>query len=112
MAYAGVIMKFVEYKRHLVNGVVQDPEFVTQGGVFHNPADHTWVGRVLDAADRTYYVPDTVLVLTRDELVARQLQIHADFPMTKKANPSDPHSESVALTDAEVTALVDTWVQE
>lgn len=107
-----MIMKIVEYKRHLVSGVVQDPEFIISGGVFINPANTTWVGKILDEADRPYYVPDSIVELTRQELIDRQLALQATYPITRKSDPNDPNSPSVPLTDAEVVSVIDAWIQE
>lgn len=103
-------MKIVEYKRHLVSGVVQDPEFIISGGVFINPTNATWVGKILDEADRPYYVPDSIVELTRQELIDRQLALQAIYPLTRKSDPNNPESESVPLTSDEVIAVVDAWI--
>jgi hypothetical protein len=110
MAYTGVTMKIVEYKRHLTSGVIVDPEFIMSGGVFFSPGDNTWVGKVLDVAQRTYYIPDTLQELSRDELVARQLALQSTYPLTRKSDPNNPESESVPLTSDEVIAVVDAWI--
>lgn len=101
-------MKIVEYKRHLVNGVIADPEFLAAGGGFCNPADHTWIGVVAEDADRLFYVPDTLVVLTLDEAKQRALSIHAQYPFKKLSDQNDPHS-SVSMSDTEVVDAVVSW---
>lgn len=103
-------MKIIEYKRHLINGCIVDPEFVVHGGNFYNPADNTWVGAILDAADRMYYVPDSIAELTRDLLVQRQLAIHNSNPVRKLFDPTNPHSQLINLTDEEVIESVDNFI--
>ena len=105
-------MKIVEYKRHLTSGVIKDPEFIVSGGVFFNPANNTWVGKVLDENQRQYYVPDTILELSRDELVTRQLALQSTYPLTRKSDPNNPNSDSVPLTNDEVVSVVDAWIAE
>lgn len=107
-----MIMKIVEYKRHLVSGMIRDPEFIVSGGVFLNPADATWVGKVLDEADRTYYVPDSLVELTRETLIARQMALQLTYPLTRLSDPNDPNSPTVPLTEDEVVSVIDAWIQE
>lgn len=103
-------MKIVEYKRHLIDGVLRDPEFILNGGVFPNPSNNTWVGKVLDESDRAYYVPDTLVEMSRDDLIARQTSINGEYPAYKKSDESDPHSASVPLTSNELIAQIDSWI--
>lgn len=105
-----MIMKIVEYKRHIIDGVIKDPDFILDGGVFPNPADNTWVGKVAAEADRTYYVPDSLVELSRDDLIARQTSINNEYPAHKKSDESDPHSVSVPLTSNELIAQIDSWI--
>ena len=73
------------------------------GGGFHNPDDFTLVGIIKD--DVEYYVPDTLTILTLEELQARQLAIHAKYPMK-----DDTSKET--LSDEEVNQVVADWVNE
>lgn len=76
-------MKIVEYKRHLLNGNDVDPEWIIHGGFMRNHIDNTYIGLVLDEADRTYYIPDTVTYLTEEDVVQRMLDIHEISPFLK-----------------------------
>jgi len=73
-------MAVVEYKMHIVGhrGQFQQPMWIREPGYFYNPDDKTRIGWVVDNAE--YYVPDTVNSLTKEELVQRQLGIHANYP--------------------------------
>lgn len=103
-------MAVIEYMLHRINGSsrAEIPGWVGDRGHWFNPADNTYIGWVDDVRD--YYVPDTVVTLTKADLVARQLSIHATTPfMTRQ---EDPNAELVAMTDAEVTAMVEAWYDE
>tara|TARA_Y100001951_G_C11259899_1_gene251853 strand:+ start:828 stop:1163 length:336 start_codon:yes stop_codon:yes gene_type:complete len=107
-------MLIIEYKLHPMpsggrpNKLMKIPDFVTDGGYWINPDDHTLIGTVPD--DIEYYVPDTVVILTPSELEARQLAIHAKHPM-KKGSPT-PDGELEEMTEAEIKAEIQSWVAE
>ena len=94
-------MTIIEYKLHPHHGGMRTPEFVTDGGYWQNPDDFTLIGTVPDGAE--YYVPDTLTILTLEELQARQRAIHAKYPMTKG-------TEGDNMTDDEVNAVIKAWV--
>ena len=97
-------MTIIEYKLHpSPNGMVT-PDFVNIGGGFHNPDDCTLVGIIEDGVE--YYVPDTLTILTLEELQARQRGIHAKYPMT------DTYTPFGTLSDEEVDQIVADWVTE
>ena len=91
----------LEYMLIREAGVKLAPSWVEDGGYFQNPDDFTMVGWSLDAGSRDYYVPDTVIVLTRDTMNTRQLAIHAKYPMTD--------GDRNTLTNEQVTAMVNAW---
>ena len=99
-------MKIIEYKLHGTNeGTMGVPVWAANGGHYYNPDDYTMITANPDTAE--YYVPDTLTEYTVAELKARQVAIHAKYPMQKMgANPGD----MVDMTDAEVKAQVDAWV--
>lgn len=99
-------MILVEYKLHKVSkNAKQAPQFIVDGGYYPSPLDKTMVGLVEDEADRDYYIPDTIAILTKEEFVARQLAIHAVVPMV---SIGDDMNET-DMTDAEVTATIGSW---
>jgi len=86
------------------------PEWVGDRGHWYDPATETYVGWVDDVRD--YYVPDTVLILSKENLVQRQLTMHSANPM-KKQDPENPGFENmVAMTEAEVRESVEAWYEE
>lgn len=105
---AETIMKIVEYKKHLINGCLVDPEFIIHGGEFNDFATNTWIGKILNESERKYYVPDTLTELTRDELIQRVLSLN----ITKLSDVNNPHSEFIALEESEVIELVDNWINK
>lgn len=100
-------MAVVEYKRHRVTGGITTPIWVVDGGHWLSPIDKTLVGWVEDEADREYYVPDTVTVLSRADFITRQLTIHASHPM--QSMPENPEDDPVTMTDAEVETAAGEW---
>lgn len=102
-------MPLVEFKKHGVVGFPkrrQTPEFIQGSADFYNPTDHTYVGWVSSKGD--YYVPDTVVHLSKQDFVDRMLRIHAVQPMTRP-NPNAPmiDSERQLMTIDEVTAYAE-----
>tara|TARA_Y100000310_G_scaffold323523_1_gene383943 strand:- start:46 stop:345 length:300 start_codon:yes stop_codon:yes gene_type:complete len=93
----------IEYKLHPVsiNGrkTMKIPDFVTDGGYWGNPDDHTLIGSIPDSAE--YYVPDSVVVLTPTELGERQLAIHAKYPIK---------IDDRVLADDEIKTMIADWV--
>ncbi len=86
------------------------PEWVGDRGHWYDAATETYVGWLDDVRD--YYVPDTVLVLSKENLVQRQLTMHSANPM-KKQDPENPGFENmVAMTEAEVRESVEAWYDE
>jgi hypothetical protein len=105
-------MKIVEYKKHLVNGAVTEPDFIISGGGLHDPINKTWIGTIYEETERNYYVPDSLLEMNRTSLIQRYLTIHDTVPFQKLSDVSDPHSERIDLTTLEVTQLVDDWLDQ
>lgn len=98
-------MKIVEYKLNLINGVSRDPEWVIKGKYFYDQDAKTFIGFVLDEADRDYYIPDSVVTLDRDQLVQRCLNIHSRHPYTQTVG--DDSMNIVELAEKDIPAMVD-----
>jgi hypothetical protein len=76
------------------------PSYVTDGGHWFNPdGSEKMIGVGKEGS-----IPDSVTTFTLEELQARQLAIHAKYPMGKFR----PNEEEV-LTDEEVNAVVKVW---
>ena len=104
-------MPVVEYKMHVVTnkGGATAPLWVDDGGYHSSPIDKTKVGWVLPEANREYYVPDTVIELSKSQFVARQLAIHAVQPFLTITDENGDPVEEHEMTDAEVTTEMETW---
>jgi len=101
-------MELIEYKRHLVNGVLVDPEWVHIGTIFGGSTEHTWIGIVLSEADRAYYIPDTVETKTVEQV--KEIQRTKTFK--RPTVPNDPHSKIVIFTTEEINQMVDDKLTE
>ena len=88
-------MKIAEYKLHPSPAGMKCPDFIDDGGYWGNPDDHTMVGII--PSDAEYYVPDTIVELTAEELETRQLTIHAKYPMHNIDNDTIVNSENLKV---------------
>jgi hypothetical protein len=95
----------IEYMLVREAGKKLAPSWVEDGGYFMDPDDKTLVGWSPDLADRDYYVPDTVIELSRAGLIARVMGIHSRYPMQKP----DDNGNMVPATDADIEAMVNAW---
>lgn len=90
----------IEYKLHMGPDGMFAPNWVLDGGYFYNPDNFTLVGTTQNDDVREFYLPDTILQLTRSTLKERQLGINAMYPTTPPTPPSV------------VEAQVDAWCDE
>ncbi len=102
-------MKIVEYRKHLFNGQVVDPEWIIQGSYFYDRDSDTYMGFVLSSEDRQYYIPDTVEFLTEEEAIFRVLDIHSRYPWIKS---KDEGLNKIYKTDKEVKDWVIKVIKE
>lgn len=98
-------MAVVEYMLYKENHRRLTPDFIGDRGHWYNPVDHTYVGWVDD--NRDYYVPDTIITLTKEQFVTRALAIHANSPLV--SGPVGEVEEVVPLTNEQVTARAEEW---
>ena len=99
----------VEYKLHRNDrGNLTTPSWMSDGGYYQNPADNSMVGFVPVESEREWYVPDTALVLSQSEFVARCMTIHSATPFQ---NMGDGATEMTPMTDAEVTEMLTAFYQ-
>ena len=104
-------MAVIEYMLYKDAHKRQVPDFVGDRGHWMSPIDNTFIGWVDDVRD--YYVPDTIVTLTKEQFVARSLAIHAEFPMTKSNGEGiGPEAERVEMTTEEVTAQAEAWYDD
>lgn len=107
-------MAVVEYMNHVYDGDHRRhiPGFIHDRGHWYNPADESFVGWTKTKPD--YYVPETLLQLTKEDFVQRCLRIHATQPiMVADPNSETPGMNMVALTtEAEVRAMAEKWYDD
>lgn len=103
-------MAVVEYMNHVYLGDHRRhiPGFIKAPGNWYKESDKTFVGWTPTNPD--FYVPDTLLVLTKEDIVQRALAIHADTPIMVQSADSP---EMVALADdAAVRAYAEQWYDD
>jgi hypothetical protein len=88
------------------------PGWVSDTGHWPDSETHTYIGWVDDLRD--YYVPDTVLFLSKEDLVQRQLNLHRKQPMCEMIHENgifiiDP---SKPLSEEQVRTMIEQWYDE
>lgn len=86
-------------------GKRQIPGFIGDRGHWYDSTTETYVGWIAD--NRDFYVPDTIVTLSKEDLVQRQLTVHASNPMMSMGD--NPEAEPTAMTDEQVRATVEAW---
>ena len=84
------------------------PTFVADGGYWLNPDNYTMIGEQVEGST----LPDTAKVLTLEELQARQLAIHAKYPLKKDVVLAHRTPDAENMTDDEVDAAIQAWVDD
>ena len=99
--------RYLEYKHHApMNGHgMSTPTFITNGGHWCN--DNKMISVEPDTTE--YYIPESVKVLTLDQLKARQVAIHAVTPFMKMDQENPGQETGDVMTDAEVETMVANW---
>jgi hypothetical protein len=97
-------MAVVEYMLYKENHRRLTPDFIGDRGHWFNPSDNTYIGWIED--NRDYYVPDTIVTLTKEQFVNRALSIHSAYPMGSNL---EDLNESTTLTDDQVRLNAESW---
>lgn len=103
-------MAVVEYMNHVYTGDHRRhiPGFIHDRGHWYNPADETWVGWTKTKPD--YYVPDSLLTLTKEDFVQRCIRIHNVNPiMVPDPNNPGPGGMIALADEAAVRAHAEQW---
>lgn len=80
-------MKIVEYKKHLnYNNQLVDPPWIIRGDMFFDTDSKTYIGLVLSENEREYFIPDSVVYLTKENLIERLKPLHEQRPFQAKIN--------------------------
>lgn len=102
-------MAVVEYKNHVFSGDNRKhiPGFIKNPGHWFNKQDKTFIGWT--PTDPDFYVPNTLKVLTKEDLVQRLLALHAIEPLTKL---DSDQVNIIQVSDEEVQAYAEQWYDE
>ena len=99
----------VEYKLHRnERGNLTTPSWMSDGGYYQNPADKTMVGFVPVEGEREWYVPDSALVLSQSEFVARGMAMHS---VNKFQKMGENGMDMTPMTDAQATSMLTAFYQ-
>jgi len=103
-------MAVIEYMMHRINGSNRRavPDFVGDRGHHMSPIDGSLIGWVDDVRD--YYVPDSIVTLTKEQFVARQLAIHQQQSFMKPT--TEPGVEPIQMTNEEVVLASESWYDD
>lgn len=80
---------------------IKAPSWVEDGGYFIDLDNKTLIGWTPNLEDRDYYVPDSVVVLSRATLFIRQKNIMQRYPVTKE--------DGTTLSDQEIENIINNW---
>jgi len=83
----------LEYKMCRTDQGMKVPSWVQDGGYYSKASDFSWVGWSPDNNVREWYIPDTVVVLTNSQFIARVVALK-------------PSSQSVDAATAEANAWI------
>lgn len=96
--------KLIEYKLHLKNNALTHPDWITDGGYFLY--NNTYIAIIEDDVNRKFYVPDTVLEISLEDLKNRAKIIqNTENSMDKITDNLDHH----VLTDLELDEYINQW---
>jgi hypothetical protein len=101
---AKIIVEYKLDKNHQGGKVV--PYWVDDGGVWYDPDNFTYVGIVKDPEVK---IPNTVVRLTKETFVERQMDNHDRHPFKKDNPESNDPIDRLEMTDEEVTTEAETW---
>ena len=97
----------IEYKLHRnEKGNLITPSWMSDGGHYQSSADKSLVGFVPAENERSWFVPDSVKVLTQAEFVARGNALHTANKFQKMDN-----GELKPMTNAEATSSLTAFYQ-
>jgi hypothetical protein len=99
----------VEYKFIREQDQTRAPSWVLDSGYFRDPDNFTMIGTTENDSVREFYLPDTVVRLTRQQLIDRVLDIHSRYPKAKREREL---IFDELLSISEVTEMVEAWCDE
>lgn len=97
--------KLIENENHQEKNT---PDFIDNGGYFYSPTDDTLIG-VVASVDS---ISNNATVITKEDLIKRQLDIHNQTPFLKDQSVNSPDAEPEVMTEEEIISHIDTWYNE
>jgi len=102
----------VEYMLNIdENGRLFTPGYIKNGGQAYNEVDETYIGWVEDK--RTYYIPDSLKILSKADFVDRYLGVHAANPIHKREKdatvPGGSRITDQIMTNEEAASVAEEW---
>ena len=94
-----------EYMMHKTKNGIQTPEWVTYGDWFYHPENKTYL-MIVDS-DRSYYIPDSLVEITKEDLIDRITEINAIVPIRIRTEDG-----KVNLEDSDIESYIDEWWNE
>lgn len=103
-------MRIYEYRKHLIDGQLRDPDFITNGGHWHLVSNDSYIAVMPDSV--RWYLPDTLIMLTADDLAQRLLTIHSadPFPAYQGVPGSGGTQLGRSMTESEVRTMLSQWL--
>jgi hypothetical protein len=97
------IMPFYEYRNHRIGTSIIKPDFIAHP-LGLEKTDGTNIAYIPDSENRNYFVPDTLVAVTIEEIHARVLEMHHASPFGPLVGP--------AWTDEDAIAWIDSVIEE
>jgi hypothetical protein len=104
-------MKIIEYRKNLIAGEIRDPDFIVNGGHWYDAETDTYIA-VLQEPVR-WYLPDTLTILTPEELIARVQRLNQIQPWPKRVGILGSGGREIRgtrMSDTDVEEMVSTWL--
>ena len=98
--------KIYEYKLHMKPGGVGTPDFILDGGYFFNGS--TYVAVIPEESQRTYYVPDSLVELSLQDLKNRIIYTQNNNRFERIVDNTDYH----VLNNEELELYVENWYNQ
>jgi hypothetical protein len=97
-------MPFYEYKNHRIGNATFKPDFIAHP-LGLEKADGTNIAYIPNPNDRNYYVPDTLVEVTIEEIHARVLEMHHISPFGPLVGPAWSDADALAWIDAVIDTV-------
>ena len=105
-------MKIYEYRKHLINGEIRDPDFITNSGHWYDQETDTYIAVMSD--NLSYYVPDTLITLSENDLIDRVQKLHLTKPFKQRVGVmgSGGYETENDMTNEEIASMVINWLNQ